>query len=85
MSEQLLRCHAVLARIGISRSRLYELVRDGQFPPPVSVCGGHVIAWHEAVVDEWIRGRQAPKPDDAGNARRRAGLAKYRAARAKRP
>jgi prophage regulatory protein len=82
MAEQLLRARAVLARIGISRTQLYELVRAGKFPPPVSVCGGHLTAWHEAVVDEWIRARPAPKPDVAGNARRQAGLAAARVRRA---
>lgn len=82
MAEKLLRARAVLDRIGISRSRLYDLVRGGKFPPPVSLCGGKLLAWHEAVVDEWIRNRPAPTPDVAGNARRQAGLAAARVRRA---
>jgi prophage regulatory protein len=60
--ERLLRVRAVLDRIGISRTHLYELIRDGRFPQPVSLCGGTAIAWHESTIDEWIAARPPSGP-----------------------
>ena len=56
MSTQLLKLPAVLARVAISRSKLYANVKDGTFPAPISL-GARAIAWIDEEVDEWIKRR----------------------------
>ena len=53
---KLLRVPAVLARIGISRSTLYQWIKDGTFPPAVNL-GARSVGWFESDVDEWIKAR----------------------------
>ena len=43
----------VCARLGIAARTLENMVRDGQFPPPVRV-GKHVF-WSEVAVRRWQR------------------------------
>lgn len=51
MSAALLNVRAVVSKIGLSKSRIYELVRHGEFPRPRRVEGRTV--WLEALVDAW--------------------------------
>jgi prophage regulatory protein len=54
--EVLLRQPAVLARIGLSKSTLWELVRRGQFPRPVRI-SSRAVAWRSSEVERWIAER----------------------------
>lgn len=51
-----LRLPEVKARTGMSRSTIYNRIRDKQFPAPRNL-GGNISAWTEAEVDGWIRDR----------------------------
>ena len=51
--NRILRLPDVLQRTGLSRSGLYERVKDGEFPPSVSL-GGRSVGWVEAEIDNWI-------------------------------
>ena len=53
---KILRVPDVLARIGVSRSTLYEWMRTGYFPASVSL-GARSIGWRERDVNEWIESR----------------------------
>ena len=53
---RLLRLPAVLAQIGLGRSRLYDLVSRGDFPRPVKL-SDRAIAWHADEVSDWIQAR----------------------------
>lgn len=54
--SRLLRLPDVLDRIGLRRSRLYDLVARGRFPQPVQL-SSRAVAWHESEVDAWCAGR----------------------------
>jgi prophage regulatory protein len=51
-SRKLLDLRAVLARVPVSRARLYQLVKAGEFPRQVRV-GGRAF-WLEREVDAWV-------------------------------
>ncbi len=66
----ILRLPAVLARTGLSRSTLYALMAEGQFPASVSL-GMRSVGWLESDITDWIRqrlvasGRCLPDPIQA--------------------
>lgn len=41
---------------GLSRTGIYDRVRRGEFPAPVSL-GGSAVAWVQAEVNTWIQAR----------------------------
>jgi len=43
----------VCRRIDVSKSKVYNMVRAGEFPPPVRI--GKLAMWLASDVDEWIR------------------------------
>ena len=70
MADRVLRRDQVLARVGISRSTLYEWVKTGAFPPPVRL-GARARGWIESELDEWLATRRAERssgPSGAGGA-----------------
>ena len=52
----LLRLPAVLARTGLSRSRVYELIESGNFPKPVKL-SGRINTWPDNEIADWITAR----------------------------
>jgi len=52
----ILRRKQVEVRTGLSRSTIYQYVKDGAFPKPVSR-GPRAVGWLESEVSEWIAGR----------------------------
>ena len=57
----LIRRHEVERLTGLSRSRIYELMKRGFFPKPVSL-GVKSVAWLEIEIREWIADRIASRP-----------------------
>lgn len=49
----ILRRRQVEARTGLARSTLYDRIRAGTFPAPISL-GAKAVGWVEAEVDAWI-------------------------------
>lgn len=47
-----------MARIGLSRSHIYLLVRRGDFPKPIPLTAG-TVAWLESDINAWIEARIA--------------------------
>lgn len=43
----------VEARTGLSRSTIYERIRAGTFPAPVSL-GAKAVGWIEGEIDAWL-------------------------------
>jgi predicted DNA-binding transcriptional regulator AlpA len=41
---------------GLSRTTIWRLERDGQFPKRRLITG-KIVAWDEAEIDEWIKSR----------------------------
>jgi predicted DNA-binding transcriptional regulator AlpA len=63
----------VLNRVGISYTALWLWVRDGKFPAPYELGGGHQrarLAWLESDVDKWFaeRTKRFPKGSKARSA-----------------
>ena len=52
----LLRRPQVEQRTGLSRSSLYEYIKDGRLPPPVPL-GPRAVGWLESEVSDWINAR----------------------------
>jgi len=53
---RILRLREVLARTGLSRTTLYELIGKRLFPHPVSL-SVRAVGWIEAEVETWIAAR----------------------------
>ena len=47
----------VQARVGIRRSKIYDLIREGRFPKPVRICSSNVVGFVSDEIDAWIRQR----------------------------
>lgn len=52
----ILRRRQVEQRTGLSRSTLYQYMKDGFFPKPVSL-GPRAVGWIESEVSDWIASR----------------------------
>lgn len=56
--ERLLRRGDVESLIGLRRSKLYAMVRAGEFPAPVKL-SSRAVAWRASEVHAWIEAREA--------------------------
>ncbi len=52
----ILRRPQVQQRTGLSRSTLYQYIRDGGFPKPVQL-GLRAVGWLESDINDWIANR----------------------------
>lgn len=56
--ETLLRISQVEARVGLRKSSVYQLVKQGRFPAPVRISHKY-SCWPASAIDAWIRDRIA--------------------------
>lgn len=56
MKNRILRRYDVEQMVGLSRSTLYAMMAEGDFPKPVKL-GKRAVGWHERDVLEWIESR----------------------------
>lgn len=62
MSTNLIKIGRVLEKTTLSRSALYQVMReDRTFPRPVRLCGRRTLAFSEAEVDRWISDQLAQR------------------------
>ena len=54
--SRMLRRVEVETLTGLSRSTIYELMRDGEFPLPLQV-GKRAVRWHEREIAAWLAER----------------------------
>ncbi|MBL8445442.1 MAG: AlpA family transcriptional regulator [Zoogloeaceae bacterium] len=59
-SATILRRKQVETRTGLSRSTIYDRIRAGTFPAPVSL-GAKAVGWLEHEIDAWLAGRIAQR------------------------
>ena len=52
-AKRALRAAKVLEKTGISRTHMYRLIQQGDFPPP-SKLSERVSIWDEAAIDSWL-------------------------------
>lgn len=50
----ILRLKKVEERIGLKHSAIYDRVKKGTFPPPISIGAGSAVGWIEAEIDSWV-------------------------------
>ena len=55
-SLEILRRREVQARTGLSRSTIYEKIKNRTFPLPISL-GSKSVGWIRSEIDEWIAER----------------------------
>lgn len=54
VTHRLIRLPEVMDRTGLGRSWVYQAVKEGRFPSPISVPGSRAVAWVEGEVTAWI-------------------------------
>lgn len=52
----ILRRKQVEARVGLSRSTIYQRIADGTFPGSVNL-GGRAVGWLESEIESWLAQR----------------------------
>ncbi len=55
-AHSIVRRKVVEARTGLSRSTIYQRVKDGTFPPPISL-GSKAVGWLQSEIEDWIAER----------------------------
>ena len=53
---EILRRPQVEARTGLSRSTIYQRIKEGTFPSPISL-GAKAVGWLESEIDAWLAER----------------------------
>lgn len=56
MLERLLRRPAVEAVTGLSRSTIYAMMAEGEFPKPIRL-GKRAVGWRKADIAAWLESR----------------------------
>lgn len=62
----ILRLHAVLAKLGISRTGLYERIKRGEFPKQIQL-GPKTVGWLQHEVEDWLADRIEASRRDSGS------------------
>lgn len=55
-NDRIIRLPEVLEKVGLKKSAVYKLIKDGDFPKQVKL-GKHASGWIEADVQAWIMKR----------------------------
>lgn len=63
----ILRRKQVEARVGLSRSTIYDAIRAGSFPAPVRI-GARAVGWIAGDVDRWLAAQVERSRKSAGGA-----------------
>lgn len=54
--QTIIRRPRVQQRTGLSRSTLYQYIKDGAFPAPVQL-GPRAVGWLDSEISDWINAR----------------------------
>ena len=65
-APSIIRRKTVEARTGLSRSTIYQRIKDGTFPPPISL-GAKAVGWLQSDIEDWISERV--RASRSGNAK----------------
>ena len=60
--ERYFRRSTLVDMLGLSRSTIYRMMNDGDFPRPV-VLGRRAVGWRAADVETWIKQREEATND----------------------
>ena len=50
---RILRMPAVQQKVALCKASIYNRIKDGTFPKPISL-GGKSVGWLESSIDQWI-------------------------------
>lgn len=64
-NDRLLRFREVSRVVGFGRTKIYKMIRNGQFPAPYKP-GGASSRWSEMEIAEWIDGVKAARDGETG-------------------
>jgi len=53
----LLRRYQVEHLVGLKKSAIYKMIREGKFPKPVRI-SDRAVAWRQEEVEQWIKSRE---------------------------
>lgn len=56
MTNTVLRLPAVIEATALSKSTLYAMIQDGDFPRPMRL-GKRAVGWREADIEAWLNSR----------------------------
>ncbi len=56
MEKKIIRLPEVMAKVGLKKSAIYNMIRRGDFPAQVRL-GRHASGWIESEIADWIRSR----------------------------
>lgn len=59
-NQKILRLNSVIAHTGLSRSTIYAMLKNGNFPQSVKL-GLRSVGWYEADIQGWISGRKVSR------------------------
>ena len=63
-SDRLIRLADVKAKTGLSKTKIYDLVKANEFPRQVQITN-RLVAWSELQIDDWITSHfQSNSKDD---------------------
>ena len=60
MTTRIMRRPQVEAATGLSRSTLYAMMTEGEFPRPIRL-GKRAVGWPESEVSDWLETRKAQR------------------------
>lgn len=55
--NRILRLREVIQTVGLGRSSVYRLIKNGMFPRPIKL-SERAVGWNAGAVSEWLENRQ---------------------------
>jgi len=52
--RMILRIHDLQKVMGLSRTKIYELMAEGKFPKGKRIAGLHAVGWDSLMVESWV-------------------------------
>lgn len=56
--DMIMRLPEVLRVVGLSRSTIYRLIKEGKFPKSLRLTGSRAIGWRRGQIRAWLGGRR---------------------------
>ncbi|WP_040727655.1 AlpA family transcriptional regulator [Thiomicrorhabdus sp. Kp2] len=57
MNKRIYRLKALVSELGLSKTTIYALIKEGQFPKPVSLTA-RSVGWKAEDIEEWLNSRK---------------------------
>lgn len=57
VENRMLRLPELSNRVGLGRTKIYEMIKEGEFPRPIKA--GRASLWHSQAIEKWMQGQAA--------------------------